>query len=132
VAVGGRRGKLRALMDEVFDAAVVGAGYAGLATARKLTDERRSTVVLEARDRVGGRTHTIEEAGAIVDLGGQWIGPGQGHIYELATETGVDVFPQWTDGEDVVLEGGRPRRVRGEEGYDAEDLAEYVNGVRSA
>jgi monoamine oxidase len=58
----------------------VGAGYAGLAAARTLTDESCSTVVLEARDRVGGRTHTVEEAGARVDLGGQWIGPGQDHI----------------------------------------------------
>jgi monoamine oxidase len=105
-------------MKEVFDAVVVGAGYAGLAAARKLTEEGCSTVVLEARDRVGGRAHTVEEAGARVDLGGQWIGPGQDHIHALAAETGVATFPQRTAGEDVVLEDGRPLRVSGEEGYD--------------
>ena len=116
-------------MDGLLDAVIVGAGYAGLAAARRLTAEGRSTVVLEARDRVGGRTHTASEAGAVIDLGGQWIGPGQDHIYELAAETGVATFPQWTDGEDVVLEQGRPRRVRGEEGYDSDDLAEYAGAV---
>lgn len=118
-------------MNEVVDAVIVGAGYAGLAAARKLTEEGRSTVVLEARDRVGGRTHTINEAGAMVDLGGQWIGPGQDHIYELAAETEVATFPQWTNGEEVVLEAGRPRRVRGQEGYDADDLAEYAIAVEA-
>jgi monoamine oxidase len=78
-----------------------------LAAARRLTGEGRSVVVLEARDRVGGRTCTVEEAGATVDLGGQWIGPTQDHIYELAPQTGVATFPQWTGGEDVVLEDGQ-------------------------
>jgi monoamine oxidase len=112
-------------MKETVDAVVVGAGYAGLAAARKLTDEGCSTVVLEARDRVGGRTHTVEEAGAKVDLGGQWIGPGQDHIYALAAETGVATFPQSTAGDDVVLEDGRPLRVTGDDGYDPGDLEEY-------
>ena len=116
-------------MNEVLDAIIVGGGYAGLAAARRLTEEGRSAVVLEARDRVGGRTYTVEEAGATVDLGGQWIGPTQDHIYELAAETGVATFPQWTGGEDVVLEDGQPRRVHGEEGYDREDLDEYASAV---
>src|SRR5688572_6859283 len=116
-------------MNEVLDAVIVGGGYAGLAAARRLTDEGRSAVVLEARDRVGGRTYTVEEAGATVDLGDQWIGPTHDHIYELAAETGVATFPQRTGGDDVVLEDGQPRRVRGEEGYDREDLAEYAAAV---
>ena len=118
-------------MNEVVDAVIVGGGYAGLAAARRLTEEGRSTVVLEARDRVGGRTYTVEEAGATVDLGGQWVGPTQDHIYELAAETGVATFPQWTGGDDVVLEDGHSRRVRGEEDYDADDLAEYSTAVEA-
>jgi hypothetical protein len=49
--------------------------------------------------------------------------------YELAAETGVATFPQWTGGDDVVLEDGQPRRVRGEEGYDRDDLDEYATAV---
>jgi monoamine oxidase len=116
-------------MNETLDAVVVGAGYAGLAAARKLTEEGCSVVLVEARDRVGGRTHTVEEAGATVDLGGQWIGPGQDHAYEVAAETGVSTFPQWTAGEDVAFEQGQPRRVRGEEDYHPDDLAEYSTAV---
>ena len=127
----GARNRLRGPMNEVVDAVIVGGGYAGLAAARRLTEEGRSTVVLEARDRVGGRTYTVEEAGATVDLGGQWVGPTQDHIYELAAETGVATFPQWTGGDDVVLEDGHSRRVRGEEDYDADDLAEYSTAVEA-
>jgi monoamine oxidase len=116
-------------MNELLDAVVVGGGYAGLAAARRLTEEGRSTVLLEARDRVGGRTYSVEEAGTTVDLGGQWIGPGQDHVYELAAEMGVPTFAQWTAGDDVALEDGQPRRVRSEEDYDPEDLAEYATAV---
>ena len=52
---------------------VVGAGIAGLAAASRLSDEGIDCVVLEARDRIGGRLHTIDLAGSPVDLGGSWI-----------------------------------------------------------
>ena len=52
---------------------VVGAGMAGLAAARHLVDEGLDVVVLEARDRFGGRTHTIELGGARVDAGAAWV-----------------------------------------------------------
>ncbi len=52
---------------------VVGAGVAGLTVANALTHAGVECVVLEARDRVGGRLHTVELAGFPVDLGGSWI-----------------------------------------------------------
>ncbi len=52
---------------------IVGAGMAGLAAASKLRRAGIASVVLEARDRVGGRLHTIDLAGVPVDLGGSWI-----------------------------------------------------------
>ena len=52
---------------------IVGAGIAGLAAATQLTKAGTACVVLEARDRIGGRLHTIDLAGAAVDLGGSWI-----------------------------------------------------------
>src|SRR6266516_7605079 len=52
---------------------VVGAGIAGLTVANALTHGGVECVVLEARDRIGGRLHTVNLAGAPVDLGGSWI-----------------------------------------------------------
>jgi monoamine oxidase len=52
---------------------VVGAGIAGLTVANALTHSRVECVVLEARDRIGGRLHTVDLAGSPVDLGGSWI-----------------------------------------------------------
>ena len=56
-----------------FDTIVVGAGVAGLTTARLLADAGRSVVVLEARDRTGGRLHTDRRDGLVTDLGASWI-----------------------------------------------------------
>ena len=52
---------------------VVGAGIAGLTAASRLRKAGVPCVVLEARDRVGGRLHTVDLAGVPVDLGGSWI-----------------------------------------------------------
>ena len=84
------------------DVIVVGAGFAGMSAARALAGAGLKVVVLEARNRVGGRTHTVERSGVTLDLGGQWIGPGQSHIAALADELGVDTYPQYDDGDDVV------------------------------
>jgi phytoene dehydrogenase-like protein len=52
---------------------VVGAGIAGLTVANALAHAGVACVVVEARDRVGGRLHTIDLAGCPVDMGGSWI-----------------------------------------------------------
>jgi monoamine oxidase len=96
------------------DVVVVGAGMAGLVCAERLRRRGREVVVLEARDQFGGRTAGIEVDGETVDLGGQFIGPGQDRIYALATEFGVAVFPTHTAGANVLeTETGRLRRFRG-------------------
>ncbi len=94
-----------------MDVVIVGAGFAGLTAARALHDAGRSVVVLEARDRVGGRTCTEHHHGTWIDLGGQWIGPGQDRVAALVGELGFDTYPQPEAGDDVVLEGGTARRV---------------------
>ncbi|MGI8728110.1 MAG: flavin monoamine oxidase family protein, partial [Solirubrobacterales bacterium] len=88
---------------------VVGAGLAGLVAARELAFGGASTVVLEARDRVGGRI----EAAAIgdgheVQLGGQWIGPTQERIKALAESFEAETYPTPDEGKHVLeLEGKR-------------------------
>jgi len=80
------------------EVAVVGAGLAGLETARQLHTEGVDVRVLEARDRVGGRTLSQEVDGEVVDLGAQWIGPGQDLAHEVVEEFGIETFEQYVDG----------------------------------
>ncbi len=96
------------------DVVVVGAGFAGLAAARELTARGASVIVLEARDRVGGRVlnHSIGE-GKVVEVGAQWIGPTQDRLAALAQETGVATFPTHGEGFNLLEYGGRLRRYRG-------------------
>ena len=72
-----------------LDAIVIGAGLSGLVCARRLVQRGANVLVLEARDRVGGRLLSGELAGTIIDLGGQWITPGQRRVEALAAELGI-------------------------------------------
>jgi monoamine oxidase len=96
------------------DVIVVGAGLAGLAAARALTANGSSVVVVEARERVGGRllNHDIG-GGEVVEVGGQWIGPTQDRLAALARELGVETFPTHTDGQNLIEHGGRLSRFSG-------------------
>jgi len=96
------------------DVVVIGAGMSGLVTARELRKLGAEVVVLEARDRVGGRTlnHPLGND-KIVELGGQWVGPGQDHIVALAEELGVETFPTYDTGRKVLHFRGRRRTYRG-------------------
>jgi len=94
--------------DRRADVAIVGAGLAGLAAARTLTAAGLDVVVLEARDRVGGRTYTRPASdGTPLDLGGQWIGPTQERIAALAAAVGVTTFPTYVDGHNLQVYEGR-------------------------
>jgi monoamine oxidase len=93
------------------DVIVVGAGLSGLMAARKIlkSQETASVVVLEARDRVGGRMFAQQVGGKIkgwIDLGGQWIGEGQARMKALAEELGLEVFESYTDGPAVIRYDG--------------------------
>jgi monoamine oxidase len=96
------------------DVAVIGAGLAGLTAARKLNEAGSSVIVLEARDRVGGRT--LNESignGQVVDVGGQWIGPTQDRMYALAAQAEIETFPTHTKGKNLLELGGKVRRYTG-------------------
>lgn len=91
----------------VFDVVIIGAGLAGLTAARDLLNAgNHSFVVLEARNRVGGRTlnHQLKN-GYISEAGGQWIGPGQTAVADLARELGIGTFKSKYDGKGVFMMG---------------------------
>lgn len=92
---------------------MVGAGVAGLRAARILADEGREVVVLEARDRVGGRLLSRDVGRARFDVGGQWIGPSQRRAQALTAELGLATFDTFTEGDRLTVVRGRVRRYRG-------------------
>jgi len=97
------------------DVVVVGAGLAGLAAARSLQASGSDVVVLEARDRVGGRVLNHQLAGGeVVEMGGEWIGPSQLRINKLVAELGLETFPTHDTGEHVLDFNGRVKRYTGE------------------
>ncbi|HEY0189918.1 MAG TPA: NAD(P)/FAD-dependent oxidoreductase [Kofleriaceae bacterium] len=89
-------------MTLIRNAVVIGAGLSGLVCARRLVAAGLEPLVLEARQRVGGRLWTGRVAGAVVDLGGQWLSVDQPRLLALAGELGVASVPQPRAGEAVL------------------------------
>jgi monoamine oxidase len=86
---------------------IIGAGLAGLTAADQLTAAGHDVLVLEGRDRVGGRLHTTKVAGIPVDAGATWVAPGHTAMRELAARFDVDFVPQFRPGKGVISFGGK-------------------------
>lgn len=87
---------------------IIGAGFAGLSAAASLRARGDdSFVVLEARDRPGGRTKAGKLGGLTVDLGGMWVAPSQARLQKLATSYGIETYPTHLDGNAIFRIGGK-------------------------
>lgn len=98
---------------EHYDYIVIGAGYAGLIATRQLLKAGKRVLLIEARDRIGGRVYTRQFDGFYLDIGGAWVGPTQDKIYALVREFGVETFKTYDIGKTTLFYKGRVKRYKG-------------------
>ncbi|MEV7621169.1 flavin monoamine oxidase family protein [Microbacterium sp. NPDC089321] len=121
---------IRHLGHDDLDVIIIGAGFAGLTAATLLAEQGRSVLVLEGRNRVGGRAYSGEVAGVTVDLGATWVAERHEAVLELARSVDCVTTPQYHSGanllsmhgERVVWSGAMP--LSGP--IDAEDAARVL------
>lgn len=96
-----------------FDVLVIGAGYAGLSAATMLQAQGLSVALLEARDRVGGRTLERPVAGMPrLELGGQYFADVQERVTQLVKDVGLQAVPAWNEGDSFLALGDRVARYQ--------------------
>jgi len=110
------------------DVCVVGAGFSGLVAALRLKQAGARVIVLEARNRIGGRSLTAPiKGGGWIDYGGQWVGPDQNAFYSLIKEVGGETYPSPVYGKSLergVLNPDEFVRVGDDDKYPGSDLVD--------
>lgn len=121
-------------MAESYDVVVVGGGFAGVTAARECALRGRSTLLLEARDRLGGRTWSAEWAGQRVEYGGAWVHWHQPHTFAEITRAGLELTigpdaqrAHWHVGAQRRSGAIQERDAIAQRGWDR-----FVDGVRDA
>ena len=116
------------------DVVVIGAGMSGLSAARQMVRQGKKVIVLEARDRVGGRTYSkVLDSGITIDIGGQWIGPTQKRVMALVEEYGIETYQTYDSGLAVALLNGNATTYSGiipqRDAAADEDIANAVAAI---
>jgi monoamine oxidase len=104
-------------MDELFDVAVIGAGMSGIIAARDLSEKGHKVVVLEARDRLGGRTYMDHACGGVLELGGGYVHWTQPHVWAELQRHGISVNPPMEEGKSYWLADGTVHSGSSEDFY---------------
>ncbi|UDY23296.1 flavin monoamine oxidase family protein [Nocardioides sp. Kera G14] len=103
-------------MTSSYDTVVVGAGVTGLMTAYRLTQAGQRVLVLEARDRVGGRLRTESHHDSDFEIGGQWVSPDQTALIGLLEELGLETYARYREGDSLYVDrAGAALRFAGED-----------------
>ncbi|KAK3743992.1 hypothetical protein QZH41_010806, partial [Actinostola sp. cb2023] len=124
---------VRCMAEMSVDVVVVGGGISGLCAAKLLFESGIDVVVLEARDRVGGRTQTlIDPRFKYTDLGGAYVGPTQNHILRVAKELGVENYKVYCKGKVSEYLNGRRREYDSEtSSWNPIAILDYFNLIRT-
>jgi len=116
----------------MYDEVIVGAGFAGLAAAKALKEAGSDNfLLLEARDRVGGRTKPGSIAGLDIDLGGMWLGPTQTRLKQWAEELQVQTYSTPMEGKGCFRINGKNYKGNGESFEGLFNLLEGTDYLRS-
>lgn len=87
-----------AALETDADVVIIGAGFAGLAAADHLVQAGKSVIILEARERIGGRACSLREEGRVIELGAKWVSPAHRRVKQLVQRFGFTLQPSPTEG----------------------------------
>src|SRR4051794_29296085 len=99
---------------------VIGAGMAGLTAARRLAEAGRQVLVLEARDRVGGRIRTLREGDQVLELGAEFIHGHPAELWNLIHEAGLETYS--LDGANYCHKDGKLKKCD-----EQSDIFKFLN-----
>ncbi len=102
---------------------MIGAGMAGLTAARQLAEAGRKVLVLEARDRVGGRILTLRDQGEILELGAEFIHGRPAELWDLIGEAGLETYA--LDGKDFCRKSGKLKKCD-----EIGEVFKFLNGLQ--